>query len=245
MKRLVQISDCHLLADPARDAYGINPALSLKSVLTAAMQCHPDVVLVTGDISGDDSAASYQLFQRLMEDSAGNTPWFVIPGNHDLNPHYDAQLTPRQLCAGDPLDLGSWQLHGMDTRYQGTLGFARTSELSAIEQAMTAAPDCHHMVALHHHIEPSHSWMDRHKLTNAQDVAKWITRQPRLRAAIHGHIHSQSHYQIGDCAIMSVPSTCWQWAMQPEFGVENIQPGYRELLLSEDGNWTTTIRRLP
>lgn len=245
MKRLIQISDCHLLSDPQRAAYGVNPANSLKAVLALLMQSQPDMLLITGDISGDDSPQSYQWLLALLEHTVGDTPWYVLPGNHDSNPAFDSLLGNKQLRVDAPLALGNWQIHGIDTRHQGTLGYARPEQLTAVAQAIEAAPHSHHLLALHHHIEPSNSWMDKHCLINAADVGRWIARQSGLRAAIHGHIHAQQHYHIGECAVMSVPSTCWQWAMQPEFGVDDAKPGYRELLLSDDGTWTTTIRRLP
>lgn len=245
MKRLIQISDCHLLSDPGREAFNVNPASSLASVLRLLKQDLPDVLLITGDISGDDTLQSYQLFLELLEANVGNIPWYVIPGNHDLNPYYDALLKHRQLRPGAPIALGNWQLHGIDTRYKGTLGYVSASDLNNVTQAIDNAPDNYHLLALHHHIKPSNSWMDKHCLTNAEEVTQRITAQPGLRLVIHGHIHAQSHYYIADCAIMGVPSTCWQWAMQPEFGTDTAKPGYREIQLSDDGNWTTTIRRIP
>ena len=245
MKRLIQISDCHLLGDPSRYAYNINPAASLQAVLSNLMQASPDMLIVTGDISGDDSVQSYRLVLRLLTDALGDTPWYVIPGNHDGNPSFESLLGHKQLRAGSPVSLGNWQIHGIDTRFKGTLGHASVSELDAVAKMMQANPQHHHLLALHHHIRPSDSWMDKHYLTNADDVAKWIARQSGLRAAIHGHIHAQDHYPLSDCTVISVPSTCWQWAMQPDFGVADTQPGYRELLLGDDGNWTTTIMRLP
>ncbi|WP_414829722.1 metallophosphoesterase family protein [Alteromonas sp. H39] len=244
MKRLIQISDCHLFGEPSHEAHDNNPATSLQAVLSLLMQASPDMLIVTGDISGDDSPQSYRLFLSMLTDTLGDTPWYVIPGNHDGNPSFEASLDHKQLRAGSPVSLGNWEIHGIDTRFKGTLGHASASELDAVAKAMQTHPQHHHLLALHHHILPSDSWMDRHCLTNAKEVAQWIVQQPGLRAALHGHIHTHSHYDIADCAIMGVPSTCWQWAMQPDFGVDDTQPGYRELLLSDDGNWTTTIRRL-
>lgn len=245
MKRLIQISDCHLLGDPSREAYGVNPAASLEAVLSLLTQASPDMLLVTGDISGDDSPQSYHLFLTLITQALGETPWYVIPGNHDGNSSFDTLLGHKHLRAGNPVALGRWQIHGVDTRHRGTLGHAGADELNAVSQVLENLSECHHLLALHHHIRPSHSWMDKHYLINAGAVEQWISQQAGLRAVVHGHIHTQSHYHISDCAIMAAPSTCWQWAMQPEFGVESKQPGYREMLLSDNGNWTTTIRRLP
>ena len=75
--RLCQISDCHLFADPSSVGYGdVNPYESLYRVLAQVAHSAPDGVIVTGDISGDDSEQSYAHFLALMTKHLGNIPWW-------------------------------------------------------------------------------------------------------------------------------------------------------------------------
>ncbi|MCP4949366.1 MAG: hypothetical protein GY923_17890, partial [Aestuariibacter sp.] len=90
---LIQISDCHLLESPARSGYGdINPLQSLEAVLKTVASLDVDGVLVTGDISGDDSEQSYQHFIQAINQHLPDIPVKVIAGNHDNNRHFDTLL---------------------------------------------------------------------------------------------------------------------------------------------------------
>src|SRR5690625_6464560 len=79
--RLIQITDCHLQADPeARSRCGV-PLRQLEAVVAAVRAAQPDAVIVTGDISNDGSVASYQHAWQVF--AALECPWFWFGGNHD------------------------------------------------------------------------------------------------------------------------------------------------------------------
>ena len=95
MITLIQLSDCHLLKGKDKTGYaGIAPYDSLARVLSDIQNYivqevasepqqrakHQVVVLVTGDISGDNSPESYQHFIALMEQhiEPANIEWFVV-----------------------------------------------------------------------------------------------------------------------------------------------------------------------
>ena len=81
--RLLQISDTHLFADASRDLLGIPTAASFQAVLHAITELPQpyDVVLATGDLSQDHSAASYQRFAQEVTTLQKPVHW--LPGNHD------------------------------------------------------------------------------------------------------------------------------------------------------------------
>ncbi|WP_420934944.1 metallophosphoesterase [Alteromonas sp. A081] len=259
MKTVIQFSDCHLLHDTSRKGYGgISPYHSLERLLTQLVQSgntekvSPDVadaVLITGDISGDDSPASYTHFLNLMELYV-DVPWYVIPGNHDANPHYDEYLVPHMLLADLPLRIGSWCIHGLDTRpkqmAKGAQGEIDSHELDCIERAVRAADQQHHLLALHHHILPSNSWMDKHNLVNAEHLIEWLDSVKEIKHIIHGHVHSPLRQQVGKDNITSFgcPSSCWQWEMQTDFAVSEEKPGYHHISLHDDGDVAVSIKRL-
>ena len=77
--RVVQITDAHLYADTkARSRVGL-PWQQFQQVLAAVSAEHPDVVVFTGDISQDESAASYALAVQAM--GALPCPWYWLPGH--------------------------------------------------------------------------------------------------------------------------------------------------------------------
>ncbi|HBS17933.1 MAG TPA: metallophosphoesterase, partial [Halomonas sp.] len=110
--RLIQITDSHLYADKqARSRAGI-PWQQFQRVLEAVITERPDVVVFTGDISQDETAASYALACEAL--SALPCPWFWIAGNHDQ---------PELMAAEHPLleevDLEQWRLLLLNTQVVG------------------------------------------------------------------------------------------------------------------------------
>ncbi|ANB26048.1 hypothetical protein A6F57_13125 [Alteromonas stellipolaris] len=247
MSTLLHISDCHLFGDTTRQGYGaINPYQSLKQILIEAFEHSANIssIIVTGDISGDDSLASYQHFSALMEDYA-KAPVYVIAGNHDNNLHFDT-LSAHHLVAGAPVELGDWQIHGLDTRFEGARGQVDIHELKVIDKQVSEHSHRHHLLAMHHHASPSKSWMDKHDLANAGEFLNWVEEGIPLVAIIHGHVHSPLRYTLGTnnkVPVMGCPASCWQWEMAPEFALSDEQPGYQLIRLHDNGTLTCDIKR--
>ena len=244
VKRIVQFTDCHLFADPDKTGYAaITPYHSLARCLQAAVGYQPDLLLCTGDISGDNTESSYARFRELINRYAPQIPLYVIAGNHDNNPYFGKALAAHVMQPGAPAELGNWCLHGMDTRYQGAKGQVCSSQLQQLSEAISARPYHHHLLALHHHPVASNSWMDTHCLVNAESLLDWLHTQP-VSVVLHGHTHTECEHSHGRQTILGTPSTSWQWAMTPAFGVSEQQPGFRILELSDKGSWHSTIRRV-
>ena len=267
MITLIQLSDCHLLKDKDRTGYaGIAPYDSLARVLSDIQNYivqevtsepqqrakHQVVVLVTGDISGDNSPESYQHFVALMEQhiKPANIEWFVLAGNHDNNPYFETYVGSRHLLSNESLILCNWQIRGMDTRATSSMhtaaGEVKESDIQALEQSLTTSPQTNHLIALHHHILPSNSWMDKHFLINAERLVSLADDHPQLRAFVHGHVHSPLRQHVGKHQTPSYgsPSTCWQWEMQHEFGVSSDAPGYQVFKLNDDGSVDVRVIRV-
>ncbi|GGW80175.1 metallophosphoesterase [Alteromonas halophila] len=242
--KLIQISDCHLFDDTEKTGNGdINPYHTLSRVLDDVMQQGCDAVIVTGDISEDDSHASYSHFMLMMEEKLGELPWKMIPGNHDNNDHFE-ELSQRHLVAGDPWDLEKWCLHGLDSRTSTSQGNVDQKQLAATESALAQYTSKYHLLCLHHHLIDTNSWMEKHNMTNAEDVLDWITDQPQLEHVIHGHIHSPVESDYQGNKIYAAPATCWQYALSEEFALADEAPGYRIIELLDDGTFTTSVRRI-
>ena len=242
--RLVQISDCHLLADKHQALYDINPYDSLEQVLSLIAENPPNALIATGDISGDDSAESYGHFIALMTRYLPACPWRVIAGNHDSNAQFLPSLSGYVLEAGSSWALGEWRIHGLDTRFVDARGKVQSEELAAVGNDIVAHQKANHLLALHHNPVITNSWMDKHLLENADALKAWLSNYPQIAGIIHGHIHAETETTFAGVPEVSVPSTCWQWDLAPEFAVDDAAPGFREISLSPDGKWTSTIRRV-
>ena len=268
MKRLLHITDCHLFADPNRTGYGnINPYRSLAAILSRVFnQCedkprvgtheeseppftkthaHLDGVIVTGDISGDDSEQSYLNFKQLIERYV-SVPLWVIPGNHDNNPYFSQLLGDFWLQAGARQPFGQWCLHGLDTRTTGTQGVIDNQQLLSISNAIAQQENLHHLLCIHHHVYPTGSWMDTHNLQNPEHLIYWLKQQAAVKALIHGHVHTplRQCVEATKTPIFGAPSTSWQWQMSADFAVSKLAPGYQILTLYPTGNLSVEIERI-
>lgn len=245
MFKLLQLSDCHLFADRDKAGYAdISPFHSFGAVLEMHVDWQPDAILVTGDISGDDSAQSYQHFKARLAEHF-HCKVHTLAGNHDNNAHYDDLLGEWDLPTLGPVRCGAWMLHGLDTRYRGTLGQIDGQRWQSVIDATQAHPDVHHLLALHHHPKPVGGWMDRHELLEAQHFLNSLTATPAIKAAVYGHIHCETQQRIEDTLFLSAPSTCWQFARSEDFGLAPEAPGARRLILHDDGHIETDVLRLP
>jgi len=250
MLTIAQISDCHLFADTNLSPYAqINPYHSLSRVLLDVALHKLDLLLVTGDLSGDGSALSYHYFKQLMQDSGISCPYVILPGNHDdldiLQQQFDAENL--WLAYGDEsgLSLANWQIHLLNTKVNSSSGGALPSQdLQQLERALHNSPADWQLIAAHHHPLPCNAWMDKHSWHNASELVTMLARYPSVKGLVHGHIHHASQQLMGECCYMSCPSTCWQWAMQAQFGLCEQPPGYRLLELAQSGQISSQIIRV-
>lgn len=241
--RLIQITDCHLHADPqARSRAGV-PLRQLERVVEAAADERPDLVLVTGDISQDETAASYQLAERAL--SRLGCPWFWIAGNHD-EPALMAAV--REIRA--EVDLDGWRLLLLDTRVSGQphgeLGQARLASLA--EQL--EADDRPTLIAMHHPPLPVGSqWLDDIGLTDREALWQTLAAYPQVRLILCGHIHqafaSHARRPEGEVAVYGCPSTTDQFLPgSTDFAIDEAsRPGYRVVDL-HGNDWTTWVERV-
>ena len=107
--RILQITDTHLFAEKHETLLGVNTWDSYQSVLDAIHAESPeyDLIVATGDLAQDQSAAAYQHFAEGIASFRAPCVW--LPGNHDLQPAMysalqDAGISPakRVFIGGSP-----------------------------------------------------------------------------------------------------------------------------------------------
>lgn len=91
---IAQITDTHLFAESDQCLLGLKTIESLRTVLNQvdALEQRPDLLLLTGDLSQDGSAESYQTLQELLIPLG--IPAYWIPGNHDCPATMERVLKP-------------------------------------------------------------------------------------------------------------------------------------------------------
>ncbi|MBU2878700.1 metallophosphoesterase family protein [Aliiglaciecola lipolytica] len=245
MAKIVQLSDCHLFKDKNKSGYNnINPYQTLKLLLLRVEQLNPDGIIVTGDISGDDSEQSYLHFLDLMEQFNLSHNLKVIAGNHDQTGLFDSLLGQFDLAKGQPWRQDNWVIHGLDTRHQGTLGQVGAADLQSLINKLQNHPDDFHMIVCHHHPIECGGWMDKHEWLNRHQFVHQIKQLPQVKLVAYGHIHNDIQQNLHGCCFQSSPSTCWQFANMADFALSEEMPGFKVYQLHNDGTFDNQTIRL-
>ncbi|MFW6345282.1 MAG: phosphodiesterase [Halomonas sp.] len=234
MSRLVQISDCHLYADPDARARAGFPLRQLEAVVAAVNHERPDMVLVSGDISNDATAASYQLAVRTLDRLVA--PWFWLAGNHD-----DPALMAESRELLDEVDLGAWRMLLLDTRVSGQPHGALGPEGLAALATRLEEDERPTLLAMHHPPLPVGSaWIDALGLEDREAFWQVLAAFGQVRAILCGHVHQAfaSHQRLaaGEVAVYACPSTTDQFLPGAEdFAIDEAsRPGYRVIDLDDD-----------
>ncbi|WP_299073641.1 metallophosphoesterase [uncultured Paraglaciecola sp.] len=245
--KVIQISDCHLFTDINKIGYNhINPWQSLKRILTEVSSERPEVLLVTGDISGDGSLQSYQHFSRLLHEANLNCQIGIIPGNHDNQTYMQICICRDYLWLNKPqLQLpNQWHVHLLNTQHQATKGQISPESLTSLSKYVNTHSDDYHLVTAHHHPIFCGGWMDTHEWINRQAFNAVVAKYPAIKGVAYGHIHMAIEQHQNHCLYMACPATCWQFANQEYFAIEDLMPGFRVIKLLEDGQINTSTQRL-
>ncbi|MET4714317.1 Icc protein [Pseudomonas sp. PvP125] len=243
---LVQLSDSHLFAESDGALLGLNTRDSLHRVIALVREQQPcvDLVLATGDLSQDGTLASYQQFRAMTAPLGAPTRW--IPGNHD-EPQFMTQAAVNSDLLEPVVDVGNWRITLLDSAVPGSVpGYLENQQLQLLAQALSEAPDQHHLVCFHHHPVPiGCAWMEPIGLRNPEALFAVLDRFPQVRAVLWGHVHQEIDQVRNGVRLLASPSTCIQFTPGSEdFAVSEQAPGYRWLCLHADGRLETGVERV-
>ena len=245
--RLLQITDCHILAE-ARDCLkGMNTRASFEAVCQTAMADNTglDLILATGDLSQDASTASYQYLAQQFDEL--QLPLFWLPGNHDDGNAMREHLHGERISAANQVLIGNWLIVLLDSTINGeTWRDISAEQIEFLEACLQAHASRHALVCLHHQAIPSGSeWIDRLGLQQPQTLIDAIKSHDNVRAVLWGHVHQQAHHHRDGIEWMSTPSTCVQFKPGSKtFALDDLPPGYRRINLNRDGSIDTAVERL-
>ncbi len=241
--RLIQFSDTHLSADPGERLRGVASLPALEAAIADAQRRCPrhDGVLLTGDLVQDDPAG-YRWIRSAFETST--VPVMAIAGNHDLPAQMRTVLAHRPFHVGGEVSFGSWLVVLLDTWVEhsaaGRLGAQQLVHLGTV---LTANPNRHVLLCLHHHplVMRSH-WLDKVGLEDAEQLLALVRQHSNVRGVVWGHVHQALDCLISGVRFMASPSTCAQFLPGSEhFAIDNRPPGYRILELMPDGTIATEV----
>lgn len=245
--RLVQVTDCHLYANPGRCLAGLNTLDTFDAILDLVKTefGSSDIILATGDLVHDASPLGYTRMRSRFEKL--NLPVRCLPGNHDVPEVMSQYLNQGKVRTLEAVQLNNWVVIMLDSTVPGREGgHLNSRQLEILEQNLAQNPDCHALICLHHHPLPIGSaWMDRMALDNPVSFFQIIDRFPQVRAILCGHIHQEYEDMRHQVRILGAPSTCIQFTpLFEQFNLDRLPPGLRWLELEQDGTISTGIKRL-
>lgn len=244
---IAQITDTHLFAAPDQRLLGLPTQDSLQTVLhqIETLETRPDLLLLTGDLSQDGSAASYECLQDLICPLGIPTYW--LPGNHDEPAMMHRVLTRSPFSAQKSFHAGGWHFLLLDSTVSGCVhGHLTDASLEWLDRELSQATHEPAIIAFHHPPFPVGSdWMNNIGLHNAADLFAVCDRHPRIQLVLFGHIHQEFSHQRHGIHYLGTPSTCIQFKPNsPNFSLDEEYPGLRLLRLSTDGTWKSQIQRI-
>ena len=205
--RIVQVTDCHLPLDPQTSYRGQNADRNLASLMPALRRWQPDLLLVTGDVSEDGSAAAYGRVSAQL--STAGAPVLALPGNHD-DPSVMRRYSPQGAWDGvHSHGLRNWQLLLLDSTVRGGVpGFQAPATLEALDRHLREDRAAHVLLALHHQpVAVGSPWIDRYPLQNPEALFRIVDRSPRVKCIVWGHVHQDFETRRGDLLLLGSPST--------------------------------------
>ena len=245
--RLLQLTDLHLFGDPDGCLLGQDTRRTLEAVLALAASRHwpPDALVLTGDLVHDEHIDGYRYLEQRIRRL--NVPFFCIPGNHDSIELLAGLLDPRAAARLQVHPLGPWDLLLIDSTIPGRDdGRVDPQTLNAAATALAAAPDRPALVFLHHHpLAVGSAWIDTMLAENGAELLELVSRHPRVRGVLWGHIHQDYRARLGDAQLLATPSTSVQFLPRSDtFALDPLCPGYRWLTLYPNGRLETGIERI-
>ncbi|SCC48206.1 3',5'-cyclic-AMP phosphodiesterase [Kosakonia oryziphila] len=246
--RVLQITDSHLFAEKHETLLGVNTWESYQAVLEAiqAQQRPCDLIVATGDLAQDHSAAAYQHFAEGIARFSAPCVW--LPGNHDFQPAMYSALQDAGISPAKRVFIGErWQILLLDSQVFGVPhGELSEFQLEWLENKLSDSPDRHTLLLLHHHPLPSGcSWLDQHSLRNAGELNNVLQHFPKVRYLLCGHIHQELDLDWNGRRLLATPSTCVQFKPHcANFTLDTVAPGWRWLDLYDDGTLHTEVCRL-
>ncbi len=244
---VLQITDMHLFSNPEQTLLGVNTDASFNAVVDHINEHHadPDVILLTGDLSQDETMPAYERIADKLK--RFHCPKYWIPGNHDDSDYINKVFGRHNIQSQKHVIIDNWQFILLDSKKLNAVeGHLTDDQFILMEDALGSYPEHHAMIFMHHQPLPVGSrWLDNLMLTNAD--AFWDAIDPfhNIRAVICGHVHQEHEARRGNVMFYSTPSTCFQFTRNSDpFGVEPLMPGYRAIEIFSDGSFKTDVHRV-
>lgn len=216
---ICQLSDMHLCRE-GEAAYRVvetNMLTERAFRAVAALRPHPDVLLLTGDLTFDGQDEEYQELLMLLRRHI-ECPVYVIPGNHDRRVPMRMQLGSLPGIGGHPhfiqyaIEDFPARIVMLDTLVPGAdHGELCAERLEWLDRTLAAVPDKPTLIGMHHPpFAGGIEYMDRINLRNANEFAAVVRRHKQVERIICGHVHRPITTRFEQTVCSVAPSAAHQ-----------------------------------
>lgn len=245
---IAQVTDIHLFASEKHQLLGMPTVESFKVVMERLKELKEeiDLLLLTGDLSGDGTSASYENLQSIVNQLQIPTYW--VAGNHDCAIAMNEILNIGMISRRKSFQRGNWNFILLNSAVPECVhGHLTTDTLSWLDSELAKLGNNPTLLALHHPPFLMNSvWLDSSSLKNPEEFFAVIDRHPQVKLVLFGHIHQQFQRQRHNVTYLGTPSTCIQFrSHSPTFAIDQKAPGFRLLKLYPSGIWETSVERVP
>jgi Icc protein len=252
---ILQLSDPHLLANPAARIAGRSPSLALTEGLRRALDqlaaegVSVDRLLLSGDLCDDESWGGYVALRESLRPWSG--PIDLLAGNHDHPTLLRAVMGRRARIAPAVVPLGAWRLVLLHSHRPGCPGgWLGSHQLQWLAEQLQIAAPAPVLLAVHHPPVPiGDPAFDRIGLQDGPALLKLVERSPHVRGLVCGHVHQ--HWQADlpggfSRPLLACPSTLRAYGpTQPCPLGRPLWPGGRWLQLGAAGEIRQRLLRWP
>ncbi len=237
--RLLQLSDCHLSADPEARYRGQDADAGLAAMVEAASSFAPDALVLTGDLAEDGSPAAYARLVERLSDLSLPVAW--LPGNHDEREVMQQPFEAAGFLAGPLLDWGGWQIALLDStwpgRHDGEVDESRLAVLEELDDSRPAAVFIHHQP-----VAARARWIDKVALVDGESFQARVAGSRAVRLVAFGHVHQAYRRQVDKVSYLAAPSTVANSLPGTDkFTLDPGGPAARWFVLRADGSFDTGI----
>ena len=247
MINVIQITDLHLYADRNKTANNINTFKSAQLVFETinADEVDFDMLILSGDLSDDESYESYENLKYLLRNF--ECPIYLMPGNHDSPQKIKSICNTKNLKSQNYKSIGKWGIFMFNTKKDNSPnGILHQNELVYFDKIMSDDENSFLLVMLHHHpILIGSDSMDKMIIENSSELLNRINNN-KIKGVGWGHIHNEISVNYNGAQLFSTPSTCYQAKPKSKkFLIDHSQsPGYRIIRLKDDGVIDTEVIRV-
>jgi Icc protein len=246
--KIIQISDSHLFANKDDTLWCINTYEQLKKLIQyfKTTKIKPDILLITGDLSNDFSAQSYQNLQEII--APLKIPTYCLPGNHDSPKKMQESFGKLESAISIP----NWRIVLLDSstllnRLGLPNGYLAPKQIRFLAKQIKNAPEKNIMIALHHQpILVGSQFIDKLALLNRQKFCNLLYKNSNKNfLVIFGHTHQVFEKKINNVTFLGCPASSAQFTPGAQkLALDPIPPGFRWIELDKNGFKTKIYRCL-